>query len=65
MSIKSQKQVVIDNQAVDRGLSLDLIALLPEQVIKNVEVISNHQEQQQQNIRADWQILTKKSRALV
>lgn len=59
MSIKSKKQVAIDNQAIDRDLSLDLIALLPEQVIKNVEVISNHQEQQQQNIRADWQILTK------
>jgi uncharacterized membrane protein len=59
MSIKSQKQVVIDNQAIDRDLSLDLIALLPEQVLKNVEVISNHQEQQQQNTRADWRILTK------
>jgi hypothetical protein len=44
MNIKAQKQAVIDNQAVDRDLLLESIAMLPEQVIKNVEAISHHIE---------------------
>jgi uncharacterized membrane protein len=61
MTIKAQKQAAIDNQAVDRDLLIESIALLPEQVIKNVEAISNHQERHHQNTRADWRVLTKVS----
>jgi uncharacterized membrane protein len=59
MNIKAQKQAVIDNQAVDRDLLLESIALLPEQVIKNVEAIGNHIERHQKNASADWRILIK------
>jgi uncharacterized membrane protein len=59
MNIKAQKQAVIDNQAVDRDLLLESIAMLPDQVIKNVEAISQHEERHQKNTAADWRILIK------
>jgi uncharacterized membrane protein len=59
MNLKSQKQAAIGNQVVDRDALLESIDLLPEQVMKNVAVMSNHQERHQQNIRADWRVLTK------
>jgi uncharacterized membrane protein len=58
MSLKAQKQAAIEDQTVDRDTLLELIDLLPEQVMRNVEVMNEHQAQHQQNIRADWRILT-------
>jgi uncharacterized membrane protein len=59
MNIKAQKQAAVDNKAVDRDLLLESIALLPDQVIKNVEIITHHQERYQLNARADRRMLTK------
>jgi uncharacterized membrane protein len=48
-------------ETTDHDLLLESIALLPEQVVKNVEAISNHQERSHQNTRADWRVLAQVS----
>jgi uncharacterized membrane protein len=57
MTLKTQKPAIAQNPA-DRDLLLESIALLPDQVMKNVEAISHHQERHQQNVRPDRRILT-------
>jgi uncharacterized membrane protein len=57
MNIKAQKQAVLDNQEVDRDLLLESIAMLPDQVIKNVETISQHEGRHQKNTSANWRTL--------
>lgn len=46
MPTREQKNAVIEAKAANQDLLVKAIELLPKQVIKNVEVISNHQEQQ-------------------
>jgi uncharacterized membrane protein len=59
MPTPEQKDAVIQAQAANQDLLVKAIELLPEQVIKNVEVISNHQDQQQQNATAHQRGLDK------
>jgi uncharacterized membrane protein len=59
MPTQEQKDAVIEAQAANQDLLVKAIELLPEQVIKNVEVISNHQDQQQQNATAHQRGLDK------
>ncbi len=59
MPTQEQKDAVIEAQAANQDLLVKAIELLPEQVIKNVEVISNHQDQQKQNTTAHQRGLDK------
>jgi uncharacterized membrane protein len=59
MPTQEQKDAVIEAQAANQDLLVKAIELLPEQVIKNVEVISNHQDQQMQNATAHQRGLDK------
>lgn len=59
MSTREQKNAAIEAQAANQDLLVKAIELLPEQVIKNVEVISNHQDQQIQNATAHQRGLDK------
>ena len=59
MPTQEQKDAVIEAQSANQDLLVKAIELLPEQVIKNVEVISNHQDQQQQNATAHQRGLNK------
>jgi uncharacterized membrane protein len=59
MPTPEQKDAVIQAQAANQDLLVKAIELLPEQVIKNVEVISNHQDQQQQKATAHQRGLDK------
>jgi uncharacterized membrane protein len=59
MPTQEQKDAVIEAQAANQELLVKAIELLPEQVIKNVEVISNHQDQQMQNATAHQRGLDK------
>ncbi len=59
MPTQEQKDAVIEAQAANQDLLVKAIELLPEQVIKNVEVISNHQSQWMQNATAHQRGLNK------
>jgi uncharacterized membrane protein len=49
MSNQDRKNAAIEAQVVQQELLMKSRALLPAQVIKNVEVIANHQDHHQQN----------------
>ncbi len=49
MTKKSEQDAAIELEEINRELLTQSIELLPDQVIKNVEVIANHQERYQQN----------------
>jgi uncharacterized membrane protein len=49
MTKKSQQNSVIETEALNQDLLMQSIELLPDQVIKNVEMIANHQDRQHQN----------------
>lgn len=49
---------LIKTEIIDQDLVLESIALVPEQVLKNVETIATHQDQHQKNARADRRILS-------
>ncbi len=50
--MKSHKKLAIEAQA-DQNLLVEAIENLPEQVIKNVETIGQHQDRHQQNTKTD------------
>ncbi len=59
MTIKTRKKAVIEARAANRDLILKSIELLPEQVLKNVETITQHQHRRQRSTTADRRILEK------
>lgn len=59
MAIKTPKSTAIDRPAVHQNLLLESMEHLPEQVIKNVEAIAQHQDQSQQNATAHQRGLDK------
>jgi uncharacterized membrane protein len=59
MITKAQQTPAIDAQAVNQDLLVKPIECLPEQVIKNVETITNHQDRYQQNATISQRVLNK------
>ncbi len=59
MTTKFQKKAAIEAQSANRDLMLKSIELLPEQVLKNVETITQHQHRRQRSTTADRRILEK------
>jgi uncharacterized membrane protein len=49
MTTKSQQDTTIELEITDQELLMQSIELLPDQVIKNVEMIANHQDRHHQN----------------
>lgn len=49
MTTKSHQDTVLEAEAINQDLLMQSIELLPDQVIKNVEMIANHQDRYHQN----------------
>jgi uncharacterized membrane protein len=65
MTTNAQPPAAIDHPAIDDDVAaldnqdLPVSEVLPEQIIKNVETIVNHQEQYDHNVTVDQQVLDK------